>query len=160
MNKVSKHKGRWWWLLQLFSRSTNITPNNTHAMSNNQSSPSLFEHIPAEVKGQLLEIAERLPNKEAQKSFLNGVSARIGELAGTYENTIVYSAVGWAIGAIVDHILHIPFTHIALTPAGEISPLVGAILGFREDKKKQKERAEVLEIIAEELAKANRQKEV
>jgi hypothetical protein len=61
-------------------------------MNEPQSNPSLFEHIPAEVKGQLLEIAERLPNKEAQRSFLIGVSDRIGGLVKTYENTIVYSA--------------------------------------------------------------------
>jgi len=127
-------------------------------MNESQSNPSLYEHIPAEAKAQLLQIAERLPNQAAQRDFLQGVSGRIEGLLKTYENTIVYSAVGWAIGAIVDHILHIPFTHIALTPAGEISPLIGAILGFRADVKKQKERAEVLEIIAEELAKANQHK--
>ena len=120
--------------------------------------PDLFQHIPSEVKGQLLQIAERLPNQAAQRDFLVGVSNRIGLLVKTYDNTIVYSAVGWAIGAIVDHILHIPFTHIALTPAGELGPLIGAILGFRVDRQKQKERSEVLEIIAEELAKANQRK--
>jgi hypothetical protein len=132
-------------------------------MNEPQPNPSLYEHIPAEVKGQLLEIAEHLPNKEAQQSFLIGVSDRIGGLVKTYENTIVYSAFGWAVGAVVEHLTHIPLPDLlgggfSVIPAGEISPLIGGILGFREDKKKQKERAEVVQIIAEELAKANQRK--
>jgi len=132
-------------------------------MNESQSNPSLYEHIPAEAKAQLMEFAERLPNRAAERDFLVGVFSRTEGLLNRYENTIVYSAFGWAVGAVVEHFTHIPLPTIlgggfSVIPAGEISPLIGAILGFREDKKKQKERAEVVQIITEELAKANQRK--
>lgn len=112
--------------------------------------------IPLSVKERLLELCQRLP-EGARAEFIQNTTRRIKDVASRYESTLMYGAVGWVIGEILDNVLVIPFTSWALTDdnASQIGMLLGGLLGFGKDRKKKnqlnKEREEILTIIREEI---------
>jgi len=112
--------------------------------------------IPLQVKDHLLELSARIP-EAARSEFIQNTATRLNELTHTYENTLVYAAVGWVVGEIFDHLLVVPIAGWSLTGdnASQIGALIAALLGFAKDRKKAKklkeEQERVLTIIREEL---------
>lgn len=111
--------------------------------------------LPISVKEQLLELSKRLP-EAARSPFIQNTSRRIKELACEYENTLIYAAVGWVVGEIIDTVLTVPFLgSLTGDNASQIGMMVSGLLGFAKDRKKVKqlkeEQERVLTIIREEL---------
>lgn len=67
------------------------------------------QDIPTDVKENLLELASRLPSA-AQSQFIRNTTEKLRDLSLQYQNTLVYTAVGWVVGEIIDNVLTIPFT--------------------------------------------------
>jgi hypothetical protein len=117
------------------------------------------KELPIDVMERLLEFAKRLP-EESRSSFLQRVLLGLEALGTKYENTVVYAALGWLAGELVDHIfsVHIPLVNIpvylTLNHASEAGALTGILAGFYQDCKKGKEREEVAEIVGRELRRA------
>jgi hypothetical protein len=111
--------------------------------------------LPISVKEQLLELSKRLP-EAARSPFIQNTSRRIKTLASEYENTLVYAAVGWVIGEIMDTVLTVPFIgSLTGDNASQIGMMISGLLGFAKDRKEAKrlkeEQERVLTIIREEL---------
>lgn len=115
--------------------------------------------IPVAVKEDLLELANRLP-ESVQSQFIRNASEKLRQLAVQYQNTLVYTAVGWVVGEIIDNVLTIPFTEWSLTGdrTSDLGMLIGGLAGFFSDQKRarkmQAEQKRVAEIISEELKNA------
>ena len=62
------------------------------------------QDIPTDVKENLLELADRLPSA-AQSQFLRNTTEKLRDLSLQYQNTLVYTAVGWVVGEIIDNVL-------------------------------------------------------
>jgi hypothetical protein len=112
--------------------------------------------LPVSVKERLLELAKQLPDT-MRGSFLSRTADRLADLAAHHSNAIVFAAVGWLLGEIIDHVLtvHVPFSDLALClTGGKISGIglvAGALYGLSRDIQEQNIRAEVALIIGEEL---------
>jgi len=120
--------------------------------------PRSFD-LPVKTKDDLLRLSEYLPETK-RRTFLRNTARQLGKLAREYPNTLVYAAVGWLLGTIVDHLLkfHIPFTDVVETLtgdyAGPIGFLLGALFGLKEDLQTNELRRRTAEIIGEELRRA------
>lgn len=117
------------------------------------------QDIPLEVKENLKELASRLP-LSAQSQFIRNTTEKLRDLSLQYQNTLVYTAVGWVVGEIIDNILTIPFTKLSPTGDGasDLGALIGGLAGFFSDQKRarkmQEEQKRVAEIISEEFRNA------
>jgi hypothetical protein len=115
--------------------------------------------IPTDVKENLLELADRLPSA-AQSQFIRSTTEKLRDLSLQYQNTLVYTAVGWVVGEIIDNVLTIPFTEWSLTGdrSSDLGALIGGLAGFFSDQKRAKKLAEeqkrVAKIISDELQNA------
>ena len=117
------------------------------------------QDIPTDVKENLLELADRLPSA-AQSQFLRNTTEKLRDLSLQYQNTLVYTAVGWVVGEIIDNVLTIPFT--VWSPTGDrssdLGAMIGGLSGFFSDQKRAKKLAEeqkrVAKIISDELQNA------
>ena len=117
------------------------------------------QDIPTDVKENLLELAKRLPST-AQSQFIRNTNEKLRDLSLQYQNTLVYTAVGWVVGEIIDNVLTIPFTEWSLTGdrSSDLGALIGGLAGFFSDQKRAKKLAEeqkrVAKIISDELQNA------
>ena len=117
------------------------------------------QDIPMDVKEKLLELASRLPS-HAQSPFIRNTTDKLRDLSLQYQNTLVYTAVGWVVGEIIDNVLTIPFTEWSLTGdrSSDLGALIGGLAGFFSDQKRAKKLAEeqkrVAKIISDELKNA------
>jgi len=118
------------------------------------------QDIPMDVKEKLLELASRLPS-HAQSPFIRNTSEKLRDLSLHYQNTLVYTAVGWVVGEIIDNFLTIPFTNgLSVTGdrASDLGALIGGLSGFFSDQKRAKqleeEQKRVAKIISDELKNA------
>jgi hypothetical protein len=117
------------------------------------------QDIPTDVKENLLELAKRLPST-AQSQFIRNTNEKLRDLSLQYQNTLVYTAVGWVVGEIIDNVLTIPFTEWSLTGdrSSDLGALIGGLAGFFSDQKRAKKLAEeqkrVAKIISDELKNA------
>ena len=116
------------------------------------------QEIPLKIKEQLLELSAKLPENKRQQ-FISGASSRLKELSHQYENTLVYAAVGWVLGEVLEHFATVPVLNVELFDgASETGGLIGGLLGFMKDRKtraKEEEQAKkVAQIIQDELRKA------
>ena len=117
------------------------------------------QDIPTDVKENLLELADRLPSA-AQSQFIRNTTEKLRDLSLQYQNTLVYTAVGWVVGEIIDNVLTIPFTEWSLTGdrSSDLGALIGGLAGFFSDQKRAKKLAEeqkrVAKIISDELKNA------
>lgn len=117
------------------------------------------QDIPTDVKENLLELASRLPSA-AQSQFIRNTTEKLRDLSLQYQNTLVYTAVGWVVGEIIDNVLTIPFTEWSPTGdrSSDLGALIGGLAGFFSDQKRAKKLAEeqkrVAKIISDELQKA------
>ena len=117
------------------------------------------QDIPTDVKENLLELASRLPSA-AQSQFIRNTTEKLRDLSLQYQNTLVYTAVGWVVGEIIDNVLTIPFTEWSLTGdrSSDLGALIGGLAGFFSDQKRAKKLAEeqkrVAKIISDELQNA------
>ena len=117
------------------------------------------QDIPMDVKEKLLELASRLPS-HAQSPFIRNTTEKLRDLSLQYQNTLVYTAVGWVVGEIIDNVLTIPFTEWSLTGdrSSDLGALIGGLAGFFSDQKRAKKLAEeqkrVAKIISDELKNA------
>lgn len=117
------------------------------------------QDIPTDVKENLLELASRLPSA-AQSQFIRNTTEKLRDLSLQYQNTLVYTAVGWVVGEIIDNVLTIPFTEWSLTGdrSSDLGAMIGGLAGFFSDQKRAKKLAEeqkrVAKIISDELQNA------
>src|SRR5271154_1298676 len=115
--------------------------------------------LPATVKERLLQLAHNLP-ESSQGSFLAGAADRLTKVTLDHPNTLVFAAIGWLLGEIVDNLLtvHVPFADLALClTGGRFSALGmagGALFGLHRDVQKNALRVQVAQIIGEELQRA------
>jgi len=115
--------------------------------------------LPATVKERLLQLSRNLP-ESSQGNFLASAADRLGTVALDHPNTLVFAAVGWLLGELVDHLLtvHVPFTHLAYCLTGgtfsTAGVVGGALYGLRQDVQKNALRVQVAQIIGEELQRA------
>ena len=125
-------------------------------MDSASNNPSIQADLPLAVKERLLELSQRLP-EAARSPFIQGASKRLKDLGSQYENTLVFAAVGWVVGEILDNVLVIPFTQIGPTGdnASQLGMMISGLFGFAKDRKEAKrlkeEQERVLTIIREEL---------
>lgn len=112
--------------------------------------------LPVSTKEKLLELSRHLP-EGSQGKFLARARDRLSELALEHTNTIVFAALGWLLGEILDHVLtvHVPFSDLAMClTGGRISTIglaAGALYGLSRDIQVQRVRAEVARVVGEEL---------
>lgn len=112
--------------------------------------------LPVSVKERLLEFSRQLPDT-TRGSFLSRTADRLAELAEHHSNALVFAAVGWLLGEILDHVLtvHVPFSELAIClTGGKISGIglvAGALYGLSRDIQEQSTRAEVARVVGEEL---------
>jgi hypothetical protein len=112
--------------------------------------------LPNDVKERLLELARRLP-EPSRGGFLTRVTDRLRQLSLDYSETIIFTAVGWLLGEILDHVitLHVPFADVAVCLSGgrlsSVGMVAGFLLGLTRDIQKERARAEVARVIGEEL---------
>lgn len=117
------------------------------------------QDIPTDVKENLLELASRLP-RSAQSQFIRNTTEKLRDLSLQYQNTLVYTAVGWVVGEIIDNALTIPFTDWSFSGdrTSDLAAMIGGLSGFFSDQKRAKKLAEeqkrVAKIISDELQNA------
>jgi len=117
------------------------------------------QDIPTDVKENLLELADRLPSA-AQSQFIRNTTEKLRDLSFQYQNTLVYTAVGWVVGEIIDNFLTIPLTDWTITGdrSSDLGAMIGGLSGFFSDQKRAKKLAEeqkrVAKIISDELQNA------
>jgi hypothetical protein len=115
--------------------------------------------IPLDAQESILELADYLP-ASVRGSFVRNTVHRIEELAITYNNTLIYGAIGWVVGHVIDNFLsvHIPFTDglTCLTggKAGEAGLLAGVFKGFVEDRANARQTELVSRVVREEVRRA------
>lgn len=112
--------------------------------------------LPVSVKERLLELSRHLPG-ESRGSFLSRTADRLVDLATQHTNALVFAAVGWLLGQILDHVLtvYVPFSDLAICLTGgrisEIGLVAGVLYGLSRDIHEQKIRAEIAKVVGEEL---------
>ncbi len=120
------------------------------------------QDIPTDVKENLLELADRLPSS-AQSQFIRNTTEKLRDLSLQYQNTLVYTAVGWVVGEIIDNLLTVPVPIPGGFPltgdrASDLGAMIGGLSGFFSDQKRAKKLAEeqkrVAKIISDELKNA------
>jgi len=120
------------------------------------------QDIPTDVKENLLELASRLPSA-AQSQFIRNTTEKLRDLSLQYQNTLVYTAVGWVVGEIIDNVLTIPIPGTGGWPitgdrSSDLGAMIGGLSGFFSDQKRAKKLAEeqkrVAKIISDELQNA------
>ena len=120
------------------------------------------QDIPTDVKENLLELADRLPSA-ARPQFIRNTNEKLRDLSLQYQNTLVYTAVGWVVGEIIDNVLTIPIPGTGgWSPTGDrssdLGAMIGGLAGFFSDQKRAKKLAEeqkrVAKIISDELKNA------
>ena len=120
------------------------------------------QDIPTDVKENLLELADRLPSA-AQSQFLRNTTEKLRDLSLQYQNTLVYTAVGWVVGEIIDNVLTNPIPgtddwSITGDRSSDLGAMIGGLSGFFSDQKRAKKLAEeqkrVAKIISDELQNA------
>ncbi|WP_031385364.1 hypothetical protein [Desulfonatronum thiodismutans] len=58
--------------------------------------------LPLEAQERLLDFAEHLPETK-RFLFIKNVAERVGDLAKNHPRTIIFSALGWVLGEMVDN---------------------------------------------------------
>ena len=120
------------------------------------------QDIPTDVKENLLELADRLPSA-AQSQFIRNTTEKLRDLSLQYQNTLVYTAVGWVVGEIIDNVLTNPIPgtddwSITGDRSSDLGAMIGGLSGFFSDQKRAKKLAEeqkrVAKIISDELQNA------
>ena len=120
---------------------------------------SIENDLPYKVKEKLLRLASHLP-ESARRGFVKKAGERLGEFTHDHTNTIVYGAVGWVLGEIVDNLLTvgIPFSELAVELSGDLADdsglVVGAIVGFKKDLANNALRLQITQIVGQELRRA------
>jgi|GEM_PF-2000915 len=115
--------------------------------------------IPLPARESILELADHLP-ASTRKRFVRNTLERLEELAITYNNTLIYGAVGLVVGHILDDLLtvHIPFMREATCLTGgkmaEVGLLAGLFKGFFEDRANARQMKLVNSVIREEVRRA------
>lgn len=115
--------------------------------------------LPVSFKERLLELAKRLP-AAGQAPFVKASANRLGQLALQHETTIVYGAIGFLLGELLDNYLTIsvPFSEIVICLTGDhASTAIGAgsaLVGLWRDIQKNDIRKQVAEILGTELKAA------
>ena len=113
----------------------------------------IFTELPFNVKENLFLLAKKLPESK-RSEFLSGVNQDLTEFAKEFlkDNkwTLVYGAIGFALGVALDQILeiNIPFyktISITFGWAKWIGLCGGAIHGFKKDRETERVRRIVLE---------------
>jgi len=119
----------------------------------------LLKKLPRKLVEKLLREAGKLP-ESAQARFVRNAAQRLTWIVTDHPRTIVYSALGWVVGEVLDHVLTIPipFTktvvHLTADHAHEIAPMLGGVLGFFEDRTERLNRHRVARVIREEFQHA------
>ena len=115
--------------------------------------------LPVSVKERLLQLSANLP-EPSRGDFLRNVTNRLSNVVLEHPNTIVFTALGWLLGEILDHLLavHVPFSDIVLClTGGKLSSALmvgGALYGVYRDIQKERLRSEIAQIVGEELRRA------
>ncbi len=115
--------------------------------------------LPLDVQERLLDLAEKLPTS-SQATFLRGVTAEIGGLLKDHPRTIIFAALGWVLGEVIDHLLtfDLPLSDVVLCltvdRASDVLAVGGGVLGFLRDRNAIAERDAVSKVVARELRKA------
>ena len=115
--------------------------------------------MPVETKAKLLELAKRLPD-HARSPFVKNSASRLQALAIQYPNTLVYTAVGFVAGEVLDNLLtvNLPLTEIGGCLIGDygshLGAVLGTVLGFQKDLERDDMNKRVSAILGEELRSA------
>jgi len=115
--------------------------------------------LPLDVQEKLLDLAEKLPAR-TRSTFLQGVTSGIGELLSDHPQTVVFTALGWVFGEIIDHLLtfQLPLSDVVVCltadRASDVFAIGGGVSGFIRDRKAIAERNAVSRVVASELRKA------
>jgi hypothetical protein len=117
------------------------------------------KELPLSVKEQLLELAERLPER-ARSTFIRATAEGLADLAIQCRSTLVYTLAGLALGELIDNLLttNIPLTETVISLTGDhastLGAIIGATLGAKGDLDRAAVRAETNRIIGEEIRRA------
>ena len=115
--------------------------------------------LPVSVKERLLELTRHLPDA-SRGQFLASAARRLSGLALEYTDALVFAAVGWLLGEILDHVLTVtvPFSDVILCLTGgklsKVGFVLGTLYGLSRDIQKQQIRRDVARIIGEEIRRA------
>jgi len=119
----------------------------------------MSEAIPVDVQEKLLMVADHLP-EDKRARFIQTVSHEVFQAVKDHPRTLIYGALGWVLGEILDHLLtfKIPFkdTIVVLTAdrASDIGLAAGLIKGFVDDRKAIAERDQMSRVVARGLKEA------
>lgn len=115
--------------------------------------------MPIDVKKKLMDLAEQLP-RDRRAVFLKNVTNSIADLAADHPTPIVYAAVGWIIGQLLESILtfHIPLSDIVVQLASDRLSEWLAALGFGagaiQEVRNSPERTAIAKIVQKEIRRA------
>jgi len=112
--------------------------------------------LPIEVKSRLLDLARRLPDA-ARSDFVRNSASQLKNLALSHENTLVYGAVGFIVGELIDNFvtIPIPLTEAVACLTGDYAShalgAYGAVIGLQQDLQRNDLRKQVAEIIGSQM---------
>jgi hypothetical protein len=115
-----------------------------------------LDDLPLDVLKKLMKLADQLP-EESRGQFLEGVTTRIAGVLRDHPRTLVYSALGFVVGHVLDQVLtlHVPFAEAAVHLTGDrlgpVGGVTGAVLGFWKDIKGQAARERIAAALSDEL---------
>jgi len=119
----------------------------------------MSETIPFEVQEKLLLFADELPADKRSK-FIQTVTREVFTVVEDHPRTIIYAALGWVLGEIIDQLLtfKLPFKDIfiCLTAdcASDLGAAAGLVTGFIEDRKAIAERDQMSRVVAKGIKDA------
>jgi len=129
------------------------------AMTNRKNVMNIRD-IPPYIKDKLLAISEQLP-REKRQAFLKSAGKKIGRAVNEHPRTLVYSILGYVLGAVLDSLLTFGLPGgktvcLTLGKAAKLLAVSGALYGFWQDRKamelKQRIQSEIAGSIREALA--------
>jgi hypothetical protein len=119
----------------------------------------MSDTIPVDVQEKMLLVADHLPPDRRAK-FLETVSRETMAAIADHPRTLVYGALGWVLGEILDHLLtfRLPWTDVAfcLTAhhASELGAAAGMVKGFMEDRRAIAQRDQMSHAVARAIKEA------
>jgi hypothetical protein len=96
--------------------------------------------MPLGVKKKLLDVAGRLP-EDKRPTFLRVVLREMQQAVYNHPRTLVYGALGWVLGEVLDRLLvfPVPLTgkviRVTADMASHVLAAAGLVKGFMEDRK-------------------------
>jgi len=113
-------------------------------------------NLPYEVKKKLLALSGHLP-ESARGDFLRRAGSRLSELALEHPRTIVFTALGFTLGSLLEAITTIPYIEIELLGdlPTQLGTMGGAGYGFWKDREAAAIRNRVAVIVREEMLSAH-----